>query len=93
MKIPDTHYKRALIVIGLQPAFIKPHNQHIVPNIISLIKNISYGAYVEAIFHAKKGSLWDTQVVKGLLKTHRVDTLLNVYWAAIDAEEAKRNPQ
>jgi nicotinamidase-related amidase len=61
MKIPDTHRKRALIVIDLQPAFIKPHNQHIVPNIISLIERVPYDVYVEAVFHAEKGSLWDTQ--------------------------------
>ena len=61
MKIPDTHRKRALIVIDLQPAFIKPHNQHIIPNIISLVKHVPYDAYVEAVFHAEKGSLWDTQ--------------------------------
>ena len=61
MKIPDTNRKRALIVIDLQPAFIKPHNQYIVPNVTSLIKNVPYDAYVEAVFHAEKGSLWDLQ--------------------------------
>lgn len=61
MRIPDTHRKRALIVIDLQPAFIKPHNKHIVPNIVSLIKHVSYDAYVVAVFHAEKDSLWDTQ--------------------------------
>jgi nicotinamidase-related amidase len=61
MKIPDTHRKRALIVIDLQPAFIKSHNKHIVPAIVSLINNVSYDAYVEAVFHAEAGSLWDTQ--------------------------------
>lgn len=61
MKLPDTHRKRALIVIDLQPAFIKPHNEHIVPNITNLIKNVPYDAYIEAVFHAEKGSLWDTQ--------------------------------
>ena len=61
IKIPNTHRKRALIVIDLQPAFIKPHNKHIVQNIISLVKTVPYDAYVEAVFHAEKGSLWDTQ--------------------------------
>lgn len=61
MKIPDTRRKRALIIIDLQPAFIKRHNEHIVPKIISLIKNVPYDAYVEAVFHAENGSLWDTQ--------------------------------
>lgn len=61
LKIPHTNRRRALIVIDLQPAFIKPHNQYIVPNIISLIKNVPYDAYVEAVFYAEPGSLWDTQ--------------------------------
>lgn len=61
MKLPNTHRKRALIVIDLQPAFIKPHNKHIVPNIVELIKQVPYDAYIEAVFHAEKGSLWDTQ--------------------------------
>jgi nicotinamidase-related amidase len=45
MKLPATNRKRALIVIDLQSAFMKPHNQHIISN----------------IFHTEKGSLWDTQ--------------------------------
>lgn len=61
MKIPDSKRKRALIVIDLQPAFIKPHNKHIIPNIQELIKNVQYDAFIEAVFHAEKGSLWDTQ--------------------------------
>ena len=61
MNIPDTNRKRALIIIDLQPAFVKPHNQHIVPSIVSLIKNVPYDAYIEAVFHAEKGSLWDLQ--------------------------------
>lgn len=81
MKIPDTHRKRALIVIDLQPAFIKPHNQHIVQNIISLIKNVSYDAYVEAVFHAEGGSLWDTQqgfIVPRDEGTRTVDKVMEV---------------
>lgn len=61
MRLPETRRRRALIVIDLQPAFIKPHNEHIVPNIVSLIEQVPYDAYVEAVFHAEKGSLWDTQ--------------------------------
>lgn len=61
MKLPDTKRKRALIVIDLQPAFIKPHNKHIVPRIKALIEKVPYDAYIEAVFHAEEGSLWDTQ--------------------------------
>jgi nicotinamidase-related amidase len=61
MNIPYTNLKRALIVVDLQPAFIKPHNVHIVSKIQALIKAVPYDAYVEAVFHAEHGSLWDTQ--------------------------------
>jgi nicotinamidase-related amidase len=61
MLLPKTNRKRALIVIDLQPTFIKPHNKHIVPNIVELINKVPYDAYVEAVFHAEAGSLWDTQ--------------------------------
>jgi nicotinamidase-related amidase len=61
VKLPATNRRRALIVIDLQPAFMKPHNVHIIPNIVKLIESVPYDAYVEAVFHAEKGSLWDTQ--------------------------------
>lgn len=61
MKIPDTGRKKALVVIDLQPAFLKPHNKYILPNIKKLINMVPYDAYVEAVFHAEKGSLWDKQ--------------------------------
>jgi len=61
MKLPNTGLRKALIVVDVQPAFIKPHNQHIVPNIVSLIEQAPYDLYIEAVFHAEKGSLWDKQ--------------------------------
>jgi nicotinamidase-related amidase len=57
MKIPDTKRKRALIVIDVQPAFIRPHNKHIISNIVSLIEKVPYDTYIEAVFYAEKGSL------------------------------------
>lgn len=61
MKIPKTGLNRALIVIDLQPAFVKSHNEHIVENIDSLLNSVEYDTYVEAVFSAEKGSLWDLQ--------------------------------
>jgi nicotinamidase-related amidase len=61
MKLPNTGRKRALIVIDVQPAFIRPHNRHIIPNIVNLIEKIPYDLYIEAVFHAEKDSLWDEQ--------------------------------
>jgi nicotinamidase-related amidase len=58
MKIPQTNRKRALIVVDLQPAFIKPHNDHIVPRVASLIEKVPYDAYVEAVWYSDGASLW-----------------------------------
>lgn len=76
MKIPQTHRKRALIVVDLQPAMIRPHNGHIVPRVAALIKQVPYDAYVEAVWYADAGSLWDEmmRVVKPRdANTHTVD--------------------
>jgi nicotinamidase-related amidase len=76
MKLPDTGRKKALIVVDLQPAFIKDHNSHIVPKVKSLLENVEYGAYVEAVFSAEKGSLWDVQqqwICPETKETHTVD--------------------
>lgn len=59
MEIPSTDRKKALVVIDVQPAFIKPHNEHIVPNIVQLLEKVPYDLYVESLFHAEKDSLWD----------------------------------
>lgn len=81
MKIPITNRKRALIVVDLQPAFIKDHNSHIVPRVRKLIENVPYDAYVEAVFSAEKGSLWDVQQQWYAPKdeqTHTVDEVRDV---------------
>ncbi len=33
MKLPDSGKKKALIVVDLQSAFLKPYNKHIIKNI------------------------------------------------------------
>src|SRR5690348_298339 len=76
MKIPQTNRKRALIVVDLQPAFIKPHNDHIVARVSKLIETVPYSAYIEAAWYAEAGSLWETMmdVVRPRdSKTHTVD--------------------
>lgn len=76
MKLPNTGRKKALIVVDLQPAFIKAHNSHIVQNVAKLIESVYYDAYVEAVFSAEKGSLWDKQqdwVCPEDENTHTVD--------------------
>ena len=58
MKIPYTNRKKALIIVDLQPAMLKPHNEHIVPRITALIRQVPYDGYVEAIWYSGNGSLW-----------------------------------
>lgn len=78
MKLPVTNRKKSLIVVDVQPAFLKPHNTHIVSNICSLINKEPYDVYIEAVFAAEKGSLWDTQqdwVCPKGDETHTVDEI------------------
>lgn len=53
--------KKALIIVDVQPAFITKRNDYVVGNIMSLLRKTPYDLYVESIFHAERGSLWDTQ--------------------------------
>lgn len=61
MKIPNSGKRKALIVVDVQPIFIKPHNKYIARNIATLIRKVPYDLYVEAVFHTEQGSLWDEQ--------------------------------
>lgn len=61
MKLPDTSKRKALIVVDVQPAFINDENKHIVSSTRKLIEKVPYDTYVEAVFSAEKGSLWDIQ--------------------------------
>lgn len=61
MNIPVTGNKKALLIVDLQPAFIKPHNRHIINNIKALLENVTYDCYAEAVFHAEEDSLWQKQ--------------------------------
>jgi len=58
MKIPNTNRKKALILVDLQPAMVKPHNDHIVAKVAALIEKVPYDGYVEAVWHSGNGSLW-----------------------------------
>lgn len=78
MKLPHSSRKKALIVIDVQPAFIKPHNKYIIKRIVSLIEKVPYGLYVEAVFHAEKASLWEKQqdwICPEDNETHTIDEI------------------
>lgn len=61
MNVPKSSRKKALILVDIQPSFIDDRNKYILENILKLLKHVSYDLYIEANFHAEKGSLWDIQ--------------------------------
>jgi nicotinamidase-related amidase len=61
IKIPKSNRKRALILVDLQSGFVKNQKNNIVENITTLLKQEKYDLFIEATFHAEKGSLWDKQ--------------------------------
>ena len=75
MKIPVSKRKKALFIVDVQPAFLNKRNRYVVKNITRLIKKVKYDLYVEAIFHAEKGSLWERQIKWTLPKTKRCATV------------------
>ena len=54
--------QKALIVVDVQEGFLTDRNRWIVPNIQKVIKDGEYSLFIEAVFHAEPGSLWDKQV-------------------------------
>ncbi len=61
MRIPHSNRKCAIIVVDVQPAFLNERNAYIVKNILELLNSSRYDLYIEATFHAEKGSLWEIQ--------------------------------
>lgn len=59
--IPNPKRKRALIVVDMQSGFLPERARWIIPNIQRVIEKGNYSLYIEAVFHANKGSLWDKQ--------------------------------
>jgi nicotinamidase-related amidase len=59
--LPNLNKKRALIIVDMQSGFLPDHTRWIIPNVKEVIENGNYNLFVEAIFHADAGSLWDKQ--------------------------------
>lgn len=53
---------KALIIVDVQPGFITEANSWVIKNIQNFLEKKKYGAYVEVVFSAPKGSLWDRQM-------------------------------
>jgi len=60
--IPHRDRKRALLIIDMQAGFLVPGTEWIIPNVQEVISNGGYSLFVEATFHADRGSLWDRQL-------------------------------
>jgi len=61
MKIPWSKRKKALIIVDAQSGFLNNRNRAVIKRIKILIKKTNYDFYVESVFHAEKGSLWEKQ--------------------------------
>jgi nicotinamidase-related amidase len=61
MIIPRSGRRTALAVVDVQTAFINATSRSTVLNITRLIESFPYDSYVEAVFSAERGSLWDRQ--------------------------------
>lgn len=62
IKVPATGRTKALIVVDVQSLFMNDDVSEIPERIASLIEQIPYDYYVEALFHAETGSIWDKQM-------------------------------
>ncbi|HEU5114296.1 MAG TPA: isochorismatase family cysteine hydrolase [Candidatus Paceibacterota bacterium] len=61
ISIPNTGRKRAIIVVDMQPTFLSSVPKSLVSAVVAVLENVPYDVYVEATFHADKGSIWDKQ--------------------------------
>ncbi len=59
--IPNPNKIRALIIVDMQTGFLPERTRYIIKNVQSVIQKGNYNLYVEAVFHADTGSLWDIQ--------------------------------
>lgn len=61
MIVPHPSRKRALFIVDIQAGFINDRDKMIIPNVQKLITDGGYDLFVDAVFHADKGSLWDRE--------------------------------
>lgn len=78
MKIPKSTRKKALIIVDVQPGFLNTRSRYIIQNIKSLIEKVPYDFYVESLFYAEQGSLWDRQTKWTLPKDENFITVKGI---------------
>ena len=99
ISIPNPQKKKALIVVDMQSGFLPEQTRWIIPNVKEVIENGKYDLYIEAIFHAEPGSLWDKQTdwtfdleptipeIKEYLKGKELITLTKTTKSAFQADK------
>ena len=78
MVIPRSGRRTALVLIDVQKAFVTAHSRPAVSNIRTLIESVQYHAYVEAVFSAEQGSIWDRQTNWVLPASDQAETVIEV---------------
>jgi nicotinamidase-related amidase len=76
--IPNPSRTRALMIIDVQPGFIKSEHAIIVENIAKLIKEGGYDFFVVAEFRAIRGGLWDQQAGYTFAHTSTPSEIMNL---------------
>jgi nicotinamidase-related amidase len=61
MKIPASGKKKALVIVDVQGAFLRPRNRHVIDVIVKLINEVPYDFYVDVNFDTQRDSLWQQQ--------------------------------
>lgn len=89
MHIPRSGRKCALALIDIQKPFVKPRDRSVVVNIQKLLKTATYETYVEAVFSADPGSLWDLQMDWTPPRRADAHTLLEIS-ASLEQLEVRR---
>ena len=54
--------KKTIIIVDVQPGFVSEENRMAVSNLVQRIKDVRYDAYVEVVFSAPEGSIWERQM-------------------------------
>lgn len=54
--------KKAIIIVDVQPGFVSEESRMAVSNLVQRIRDIRYDAYVEVVFSAPEGSIWERQM-------------------------------
>ena len=75
MKIPSGSRRKALAIIDVQKEFAPHQHAPVISNISKLLSAVDYAIYVEAVFSADRGSIWDLQTGWALPSDQKAKTI------------------